>query len=387
MREARRLGGLLAQRILEVHAKIREKQGLHHAGSVRHVYRELRFPGALITPSWKGGLCWSPSIGTAAAGGAEAGPTRFRIVPETNEGRRLETPSGCHGHKLVLIPPSGHAPADGREFPAIGPIALVEIDNRFLATAPLELTTVAGRRIRDALEAAFGPKTVAVTGHTNSYLQYVATHAEYRYQHYEGASTLYGPHSAVFLLNQFRCLATYFKTGNDEGCRLKQEADINRLLRITEKPEPIVHRFDDTDNADSRELSTVAVHSAPEEGADACRISFDGPEPGVLAHPERFEVQVFDNSGALVDDDRGTGMEVRYDYQTSRWSARWVPCLHPATPAAGNAQNIYDQGRASFDFCRGQNLTNGKLYQIYVRSRIPVRSNWFRLPDCHEVKP
>ena len=63
---------------------------------------------------------------------------------------------------------------------------------------PGELTTIAGRRLRatvlDALSGT-GVTDVALGTYANEYAQYITTLEEYSSQQYEGASTLFGPHT------------------------------------------------------------------------------------------------------------------------------------------------------------------------------------------------
>jgi neutral ceramidase len=82
---------------------------------------------------------------------------------------------------------------------AIGPVLIV--------AAPAELTTMSGRRIREAVlsqAASISASHVVIAGLANDYSGYVSTPEEYAFQHYEGAHTLYGPktfdvHLATFL--------------------------------------------------------------------------------------------------------------------------------------------------------------------------------------------
>lgn len=65
---------------------------------------------------------------------------------------------------------------------------------------PGELTTMAGRRLREAVRARLISQGVlgedayvVVAGPANTYSHYIATREEYGVQRYEGASTIYGP--------------------------------------------------------------------------------------------------------------------------------------------------------------------------------------------------
>ncbi|MBI3555012.1 MAG: neutral/alkaline non-lysosomal ceramidase N-terminal domain-containing protein [Deltaproteobacteria bacterium] len=73
------------------------------------------------------------------------------------------------------------------QFVRLGPLALIAV--------PAELTTVAGRRLRDTVADRIrerGFERVILCGYANAYAGYVATCEEYQLQHYEGASTHFG---------------------------------------------------------------------------------------------------------------------------------------------------------------------------------------------------
>jgi hypothetical protein len=92
--------------------------------------------------------------------------------------------------------------------PAFAPLALVRIDDTYLAFLPFEMTMVAGLRLREEVQAQLGHEApVVVVGLANGYTQYVTTAEEYQFQYYEGASNLYGPDTAEFLADQFGLLA------------------------------------------------------------------------------------------------------------------------------------------------------------------------------------
>ena len=65
---------------------------------------------------------------------------------------------------------------------------------------------------REALAPA-GVTEVIVAGLTNAYSGYVATREEYRKQHYEGASTHFGPWTLAALQQEFDKLAQAMKAG------------------------------------------------------------------------------------------------------------------------------------------------------------------------------
>ena len=58
-----------------------------------------------------------------------------------------------------------------------------------------------------------GIEIVAVAGYANDFLGYVATREEYEVQHYEGASTLYGPWTQAGYAQEFARLAADIAAG------------------------------------------------------------------------------------------------------------------------------------------------------------------------------
>jgi neutral ceramidase len=101
---------------------------------------------------------------------------------------------GHHPKPVVLMPGIARHPA----VPQILPVQLLRIGSFAVVGIPGELTTMAGRRLRttvlDAISAA-GVTKLALGTYANEYAQYITTEEEYSSQQYEGASTLFGPHT------------------------------------------------------------------------------------------------------------------------------------------------------------------------------------------------
>lgn len=80
--------------------------------------------------------------------------------------------------------------------PTVLPVQVMRLGPLLLAALPNEPTTTVGHRLRARLEAALGPGArVHVQGYANAYAGYLTTPEEYRRQRYEGAYTLFGPHT------------------------------------------------------------------------------------------------------------------------------------------------------------------------------------------------
>ncbi|EGZ12426.1 hypothetical protein PHYSODRAFT_317514 [Phytophthora sojae] len=80
--------------------------------------------------------------------------------------------------------------------PNILPVQVVKIDQFAIAMTNFEVTTMAGRCIRDTVKTALegvGVTEVELASVSNAYALYLSPKEEYHKQHYEGASTLFGP--------------------------------------------------------------------------------------------------------------------------------------------------------------------------------------------------
>jgi neutral ceramidase len=80
--------------------------------------------------------------------------------------------------------------------PLVLPVQVVRIGQFALAVTSFEVTTMAGRRIRNTLKTALasaGVTEVELASISNAYIQYMTTKEEYLSQDYEGASTVFGP--------------------------------------------------------------------------------------------------------------------------------------------------------------------------------------------------
>ncbi|GMN47844.1 hypothetical protein TIFTF001_017015 [Ficus carica] len=168
------------------------------------------------------------ALGFAFAAGTTDGPGAFDFKQGDEQGNPfwrlvrnvLKTPTQeqikCQQPKPVLLD-TGEMKEPYDWAPSIVPVQILQIGQLVILSVPAEFTTMAGRRLRDAV------RTVLTTGHssefdrnvriviaglTNTYSQYVTTFEEYRVQRYEGASTLYGPHTLEAYIQEFKKLAT-----------------------------------------------------------------------------------------------------------------------------------------------------------------------------------
>lgn len=98
--------------------------------------------------------------------------------------------------------------------PEVLPLQFLRIGNLVLLGIPVELTTMAGRRLRESILKILqssGIDHLALATYSNAYAGYVTTKEEYDIQHYEGASTHFGPYTLMAFQQEFGKLAKAMK--------------------------------------------------------------------------------------------------------------------------------------------------------------------------------
>ncbi|KAK2432055.1 Neutral ceramidase 1 [Trifolium repens] len=165
------------------------------------------------------------AMGFGFAAGTTDGPGAFDFRQGDDQGNPfwklvrnlLKTPDqeqiACQQPKPILLD-TGEMKLPYDWAPSILPIQILRIGQFVILSVPGEFTTMAGRRLRDAVKTVLsGDKSlgsnvhVVIAGLTNTYSQYVTTYEEYEVQRYEGASTLYGPHTLTAYIQEFKKLA------------------------------------------------------------------------------------------------------------------------------------------------------------------------------------
>mmetsp|Transcript_4008 Transcript_4008/g.11180 ORF Transcript_4008/g.11180 Transcript_4008/m.11180 type:complete len:724 (-) Transcript_4008:26-2197(-) len=175
------------------------------------------------------------AIGDATAAGTTDGAGSLSFIQGTNNtsgdandfwnnvGSILHEPSEeqklCQGEKPIFID-TGSVKIPAEWTPNVVPIQTFRIGDLWIVAVPSELTTMSGRRLRQTVrdELAAGglltdDTTVVIAGLSNEYSQYCATYEEYGVQRYEGASTLFGPHTLAAYQQEFARMTSAMTTG------------------------------------------------------------------------------------------------------------------------------------------------------------------------------
>ncbi|XP_049614616.1 neutral ceramidase [Syngnathus scovelli] len=118
----------------------------------------------------------------------------------------------CHWPKPILFS-TGEMNWPLPWHPEIVDVQIFTVGSLAVVAVPGEMTTMAGRRLREAVKQelqrgeAFSDADVVIAGLSNVYTHYISTYEEYQVQRYEGASTIYGPHTLSAYILKFSHLA------------------------------------------------------------------------------------------------------------------------------------------------------------------------------------
>lgn len=206
-------------------------------GRVRSVLTYADFGSGITVHRPNGtalGTTCAAAYGESFAAGTTDGPGQFDFNQAGSSSnplvkffvRFLRTASpedtACHAPKSILLP-TGRISVPWPWSPSVVSIQLIQIGHVFIVALPTELTTMAGRRIREALASRLqeltstlhlsdlwvaGTSRVVLAGLANGYADYTVTFEEYQQQRYEGGSTVYGPHSSMHTLSSSSPSAT-----------------------------------------------------------------------------------------------------------------------------------------------------------------------------------
>jgi len=147
----------------------------------------------------------SPLPGLPFLTGSEEGRgPLFDLTGVPLEGIRAPSSFGSQGHKV------GIPAASSDSIPRAVPLMVLRIADRMVASMPGEPTVEMGRRVRAAVLAqarGAGVREAIVSGLANEFVLYLTTPEEYDRQHYEGGSTLFGPHAGSLLRDELAGLA------------------------------------------------------------------------------------------------------------------------------------------------------------------------------------
>lgn len=200
------------------------KQELHGPVYGAHQWVNMTDETVQFNSTHTGRTC-KPALGHSFAAGTTDGGGEFNFLQGDTEGDPfwdgirdavLGPPSNetkaCHQPKPILFS-TGEMDSPLPWHPAIVDVQIITIGSLAVVAVPGEFTTMSGRRIREAVKRELEVKEpftnaeVVVAGLCNIYTHYITTYEEYQIQRYEGASTIFGPHTLSAYIQRYRGLA------------------------------------------------------------------------------------------------------------------------------------------------------------------------------------
>lgn len=273
------------------------------------------------------------ALGYSFAAGTTDGPGAFDFRQNSTSGNNnpvwpvvrgfLHEPSAaqnaCHAPKPILLD-VGEIERPYLWTPNIVDIQLLRVGQLIMIVSPGEATTMAGRRWKSAIHTAAAttldsissssPPIVVLGGPANSYTHYIATEEEYRVQRYEGASTLYGPHTLNAHINLTTSYLPYLHSASSSspppGPLPPNNIDtsLNFITPVLADRAPFFHSFGDI-------LQDVRPAYEPGETVTA---SFVGANP-------RNDLRLEDTYAAIefLDDDPNTPPPSNHRRRDGTW--------------------------------------------------------------------
>ncbi|HEY3447202.1 MAG TPA: neutral/alkaline non-lysosomal ceramidase N-terminal domain-containing protein [Myxococcales bacterium] len=193
-------------------------------GAVDYRHTFVKMDGVTVGAAYTGGspapTCTS-AIGLSMIAGAEDGPGYGSEGATCQDVSNLwsaftcaTTTTSCQAEKPIVLSTGDKTPFPW--VPEVLPMQVATVGNLAVVATPFEITTMSGRRLRNTVAsglALMGITDVVVAAPSNAYAGYTATREEYALQHYEGASTQFGPWQLAAIQQEVDSLSEALASG------------------------------------------------------------------------------------------------------------------------------------------------------------------------------
>ncbi|KAK7030958.1 hypothetical protein VNI00_013905 [Paramarasmius palmivorus] len=264
------------------------------SGAVRSVHVYMNMANHTFTlPNGTTARTCPPALGYGFAGGTTDGPGAFDFVQGSNTSQPQNpfweivkgavTPfpnadqKACQDPKPILLN-TGYAHFPYEWSPSTVDIQILRAGNFG------ELTTMAGRRIREAIRAKLissgiigNDAYVVVAGPANTYGHYVTTREEYGVQRYEGASTIFGQFTLEAYIDKYSSLLPFLAQSvsgqptSDAAPAEQTSKAISLQTGVIQDNPPIGKKFGDV-------MADVRT-SSPYRAGETAFVTFVGANP------------------------------------------------------------------------------------------------------------
>ncbi|CAF1335658.1 unnamed protein product [Rotaria sordida] len=228
---------IIGKRQFETAKDLYDKAQLFINGNVnfRHTYVDMQTinVSSRFTSTGHNETTCQAALGSSFAAGTTDGPGDFDFTQSSNStnpfwqfvssflAKPTEQQIQCQAPKPILLDVGLIKPIEW--VPFVLPHQIFQIGQLFIVGVPGEFTTMSGRRLKLTIKQALqdagtwtSDSHIVIAGLSNSYSHYITTYEEYQQQRYEGASTLYGPHT----------LAAYQQTFYDLSMKLARNETV-----------------------------------------------------------------------------------------------------------------------------------------------------------------
>jgi neutral ceramidase len=195
-----------------------------------HTYMNMSFHSFTLANGTTVQTC-PPAMGFSFAGGTTDGPGAFDFIQGETTGNVSNPLWAIVGDAVTKPPPpqqvacqypkpilldTGYASFPYQWQPDTVDVQMLRVGQFVMLIMPGELTTMSGRRMRNAVRTALiaqgvldDSAYVVIAGPANTYGHYVATREEYAVQRYEGASTIFGQFTLEAYMDKYTSLVKY----------------------------------------------------------------------------------------------------------------------------------------------------------------------------------
>ncbi|ESK90041.1 neutral ceramidase precursor [Moniliophthora roreri MCA 2997] len=233
------------------------------SGAVRSVHVYMNMANHTFTlPNGTTARTCPAALGFSFAGGTTDGPGAFDFVQGDNSSqpqnpfweivKGVVTPfpsaeqKACQDPKPILLN-SGYAHTPYEWSPSTVDIQILRAGNFVMLIMPGELTTMAGRRIRESIRAKLissgiigSNAYVVVAGPANTYGHYVTTREEYGVQRYEGASTIFGQYTLEAYIDKYSSLLPFIANNRASGNPTSDAAPAEQTSKAISLQTPVI---------------------------------------------------------------------------------------------------------------------------------------------------
>lgn len=296
--------------------------------SVSHAHQYVDMSNQQVTVNGQSIQTCRPAMGFSFAAGTTDGPGGFDFTQGDTSGNKfwslirsvISKPNqeqvNCHKPKPILLN-TGYMTFPTEWQPKVIETQLLKIGPLVIVALPGEFTTMSGRRVREAVKKALSDNNMAnskviLSGLSNLYSSYVSTFEEYQAQRYEGASTIFGPHTLSAYVQQFTRLATALATKANIGSQVQPPNNLPKI-RGYSFVSPIVY---DTVGIKKNFGDVVEQPAASYDAGQTVRVKFRSGHPrnNMLLGSTFLLVQKKTDAGDWIDVCNDACVETRFTW-------------------------------------------------------------------------